>query len=212
MVKKNFHHTSMYLSPAEGTSEWYIGTHFEEDICDLYEAEERIEFRGNFPGNQLFFLHYPDGAVHTPFEIRENVYYEEPKWDNGCFGILEVDFSSETIRLYTYVPGGKAEILVTLPLSAVKDCYNLKLDVSPWTISRQTDDVYEIIWPEKKSFALGKNGGMLYRNGSILYFSRWAEEPYYKDRVVTIDIESGKEIAAEEGSLYRMPDGTLWNV
>lgn len=53
---------------------------------------------------------------------------------------------------------------------------------------------------------------MICRDGDVLYFSRWTEEPYYQEYVVTVDINTGKELNVEKGSLYLMPDGTLWNV
>lgn len=212
MIKKKLNLPPMYLGMTGGTTEWYIGLYFPGETCDLYEAEQIINGGGRFEGNQIYFLHYPDSAVYTPFEIKENVYYEDPLWDNGRFGILAVDFTEKKIILYTYVPGEKPEILVALPLSEVKDCNNLKLEISPWTIGRQSDNTYEMIWPVKKIFPKGDNEGILYRNGSVLYFYRWVEEPKYQEFIVTIDIETGEEIEVEKGSLYRMPDGTLWNV
>ncbi|OUP62864.1 hypothetical protein B5F13_12045 [Drancourtella sp. An177] len=212
MQKRKFDLPDMYLELAEGTAEWYMGTHFFEEACDLYDAEEIVKQGKKFAGNQIYFIHYPDGSVYKPFEGRENVYYERPVWDKDCFGILSVDFSEGRIDIYTYCPGNAAEILATLPLTSVKDCYNLKVEMSPWTLGRQADSEYEIIWPLKKTFPIMDNESMICRDGDVLYFSRWTEEPYYQEYVVTVDINTGKELNVEKGSLYLMPDGTLWNV
>ena len=50
MKKKIFDLPEMYVERAEGTAEWYFGTDFEEDICDLYEAEEMVKEGGIFTG------------------------------------------------------------------------------------------------------------------------------------------------------------------
>lgn len=212
MRKKIFDLPEMYVERAEGTEEWYFGTDFEEDICDLYEAEEMVKEGRIFPGNSLYFFHYPDGTVYHPFEKQKNVYYENPVWDKECFGILSVDFSAHKIILYTYIPGETPEILHSLSLDEVEDCYNLKLEMSPWILGRMTHDEYQAIWPIKKKFPLGDSETLICRDGSVLYLSRWVDEPVYHEYVVTVDIDTGKILNVEKGSLYLMPDGSLWNI
>ncbi|WP_283683112.1 hypothetical protein [Parablautia sp. Marseille-Q6255] len=212
MRKRKFELPNMYVELADGTLDWYIGLHFEEDICESYDVENLLREGGVFRGNCPYFIHYPDGTVYKPLEQKENVYYETPVWDRDRFGILSVDFGQKQIILYTYVPGGKPEILHSLPLDQVKDCYNLKLEMSPWTLGRQTEGVYEMIWPLKKEFPIGENESLICRDGDVLYFSRWIEDPCYQEYVVTVDIATGKELCVEKGSLYLMPDGSVWNI
>jgi hypothetical protein len=209
---KEFHLPKMYLQPVEGSTHWYLGMHFPEEICELYEAEEMVKQGKAFVGNQPYWIHYPEGTVYAPFQKQQNVYYETPVWDNDQFGILCVDFNTETILLYTYVPGEEPQILHTLPLSAVEDCYNLKLEMSPWILGRQTNDSYQAIWPIQKSYPLGDSESMICRDGDVLYLSRWEEDPWYQEFTITVDLATGKVLEEREGSLYLMPDGSLWNV
>lgn len=212
MKIKKFNLPDMYLELADGTSDWYIGLHFTEDICDLYEAEEMKKEGKIFVGNCPYFIHYPEGKVYQPFACEKDMYYETPVWDRNHFGILAVDFAKNEIILFTYVPGENPKILHQLSLDEVEDCYNLKLEMSPWTLGRQTSEEYQMIWPEKKVFAFHGDESLICRDGDVLYLSRWEEEPFYKEYVVTVDIATGKELEVTEGGLYLMPDGTLWNV
>lgn len=212
MEKKTWNLPPVWMEPAEGTAEWYIGMYYGEGPYDVDEAEEMVHMGLKFEGNQIYFLHYPDGTVYAPLERRENVYYERPVWDQGRFGIAAVDFVKGEIAVYSYVPGQKPEILHVIRLSDIEDCYNLRLTMSPLTLGRQKDHMYEILWPEKKVFTIGDGDSMVYRDGNILYFSRWLEEPKYREYVVAVDIRTGKELSKKEGSLHRMPNGSFWLV
>ncbi|MEI3235455.1 MAG: hypothetical protein V8S33_14060 [Intestinibacter bartlettii] len=73
--------------------------------------------------------------------LRENFYVEAPVWDDGKFYFLCVDFSEKTIQIYCYYPEDKKlELIDKLPLDCVKDCYNLKLHVSPLMIGRDANE------------------------------------------------------------------------
>lgn len=212
MKKRSFNLPVTYMSRIDGVVDWYAGMYFSEDMLDLYDVEQKIKSGKDFSGNKIYLIHHPDGAVYVPFETRANVYYGEPVWDKDQFGILAVDFSAGEIIVYTYIPGSDPMVLVTIPLSSVKDCYNLNLEISPWTLGRWSGDKYEMIWPIRKAFHLKEKESVLYRNGNVLYLSRWMENPHYHEYVVTVDINTGEEINVERGSLYLMPDGTFWNV
>ena len=212
MKIKKFMTPEMYVERVEGSEEWYLGVAFEEDVCDLFEAEMMEKEEKDFMGNCPYFFHYPDGAVYHPFPKKKHVYYENPVWDKDRFGVLAVDFSLKMINIYTYIPGEKPELLHSLCLDEVEDCYNLKLEMSPWILGRQTNNEYEAIWPIKMRFPRGDRESLICRNGTILYFSRWTEDPFYHEYVVTVDMETGEEICVEKGSLYLMPDGNLWNI
>ena len=51
-------------------------------FCDLYEAEEIVKDGKIFPGMTCHLIHYPEGIVYSPFKLDENVYVEQPIWDN----------------------------------------------------------------------------------------------------------------------------------
>ena len=119
---KKFMTPEMYVERVEGSEEWYLGVAFEEDVCDLFDAEIMEKEGKEFPGNCPYFFHYPDGAVYHPFPTKKHVYYENPVWDKDRFGILAVDFSLRKILIYTYIPGAKPEILHSMDLDEVEDC------------------------------------------------------------------------------------------
>lgn len=68
MQKRKFDLPDMYLELAEGTAEWYMGTHFFEEACDLYDAEEIVK-----QGKNLL------GIRFTLFIIRMEVYINHLK-------------------------------------------------------------------------------------------------------------------------------------
>ena len=62
-------------------------------------------------------------------------------------------------------------LTVELPLNAVKDCYNLRLDGCPLMLTRQGGDyLFQVIWPEKVEFAIGTGESFLFRKENKLFF------------------------------------------
>ena len=212
MKKKKLDLPVLWMEQTEGTDEWYVGMHYGGGPYEIYEAEDMISMGLGFSGNQIYFIHYPDGEVYAPLKKKENVYYERPVWDEDRFGIAAVHFGKREVIIYSFMPGKEVQILHKIPLTDIHDCYNLRIEASPLTLSRQKDQVYEILWPEKKRFAVKENDSMIYRDGNTLYFSRWAETPEYLEYVVAVNVETGEEISVEKGNLYRMPDGSFWLV
>ena len=67
-------------------------------------------------------IHYPEGTVYSPFELKENVYIEQPVWDEGKLSFLGVDFFKQKIQLYRYFPENQElEMIKELPLGIVED-------------------------------------------------------------------------------------------
>ena len=60
--------------------------------------------------------------------------------------------------------------LHTIPLIEVKERCNLKLDVSPWILGRQTLHEYESIWSLNEAFTIEDSDSLICRNSSVLYF------------------------------------------
>lgn len=203
-----------YPEQIEGTNEWYYCKESKDSFCDLYEAEEMIKFGDKFTGMNCHLIHFPEGTVHSPFEMKENVYVESPSWDNGKLYFLVVDFSVQIIRIYEYFPmEKKLEIVKELPLTAVEDCYNLMLKTSPLMLCRDANKgVYEIIWPEHKTIEIGKTEGLLFRDGNDMYFSEWYEDPEYHENVVVRDFNTGKIKERTPGYICRMPNGVYWRL
>ena len=129
-----------------GTDEWYWSTDYIHG--DLYEAEELFKIGHPLQSNRLYLIHYPDGAVYEPVSAASGQYIGYPVYDNGAVALLVVSFEEAVIRILRFRPEETQEV-VKLPLSAVKDCYNLMLHTSPLTLTRQpNDNTMEIVFPE----------------------------------------------------------------
>lgn len=141
-----------YPVEIEGTHEWYAAREPGMDMCDLYEAEEIFEKTGSFKGMNYHLIHYPDGEVHSPFQLQENVYVDKPVWNDGVLNFLVVDFKKKLIIITEYIPVKKElRVIAELSLSEVEDGYNLMLETSPLMLGRSPHDgYYEIVWPENK--------------------------------------------------------------
>ena len=198
-----------------GTEEWYYGISYEHG--DLYEAEE--VFRAGHPveGRDLCLIHYPDGEIFRPVPKAAGSYSESPVYYNGKIYILNVEFGKSLIQIIEFDCSSRStEILTELPLAMVKDCYNLRLDAAPLTLSRQCvgSNEFEIIWPEKVRMEMGDHDSFFLRDGDKLYFSRWHEEgedtdyKYWEETVVRN--LSGEEIDVFPGDVRIMPNGETW--
>lgn len=203
-----------YPEQIEGTSEWYSFKEAAETFCDLYDAEEIIKSGENFSGMNCHLIHFPEGTVHSPFELKENIYIESPVWDDGKLFFLRVDFCKQVLQIKSYFPENqKLETLKELPLNIVEDCYNLGLETSPLMLYRQAnDEVFEIIWPESKKIDIGQNESLLFRDREDLYFSQWYENPEYGENVIIRDLNTGKIKEKFGGYLRKLPNGVYWKI
>ena len=146
--------------------------------------------------------------------MEENVYIEQPVWDNGTLYFLRVDFIKQIIQIYSYFPENQVlDIMKELPLSIVDDCYNLMLKITPLMLCRDANNsIYEIVWPENKKIEIGETEELLFRDGEDLYFSEWYENPEYHENVIVRDLNSGEIKGKYQGYLCRMPNGVFWKI
>lgn len=198
------------LRPLEGTSKWYWCS----SSTDIYEAEEALENGIELEGSELFLIHYPDGKVYCPLSKKEKVYIGTPVWDNGRIGILTVDFNLKIIKIYYFISESvETNLIATIPLSEVLDCYNLLLHTDPLMLTRQeNDNKFEIVWPEKIIFDIGDTESFICRDGEKLYFSAWYENNDYHEEIIVRDYRTGKVLEKSPGILYHMPDGSWWKI
>lgn len=203
-----------YPEPVEGTADWYFCKQGRDSMCDLYEAEEIVNSGSLFSGMICCLLHYPEGTVHSPFEIQENVYVEEPVWNEGIFYYLAVNFNERKIRIYSYDPEREVlKELACLPLAVAKDCYNLKLKIWPLMLCRDGNEgILELLWPEKKNFQMGQTEAFLFRDGANMYFSQWEEKPHYREYIIVRDFSTGNIKEQAPGYLCRLPGGVYWRL
>ena len=198
-----------YIEPLEGSSEWYWGMDYTSG--DLYEAEEL--FRDGHPINQnrLLLIHYPDGRTVQPVTAGSGQYLGRPICYEGKIILLRVDFPAGKIEILQYDMADQVSVLAAVPLSDVKDCYNIMLKRWPLMLTRQgSEDQFQILWPEKVEFAIGATEAFDVRIGEKLYFSSWHEDPSYREEVLVRDIHSGKIVEKIPGSITVMPDGQVW--
>ncbi len=199
-----------YLEPLNGSGGWYWGSDYTSG--DLYEAEELYSMGHRIKKNRLVFAHYPSGSVLTPIETTEGQYFGRPAYSDGKLIILLVDFPAGEIRLIACDPdSGETENIVTIPRQKVKDCYNLMPHVSPLMLTRQSSDgKFQIIWPERVEFDIAPQESFDFRDGDKLYFSRWYEDPDYREEVVVRDLHTRAITDSFPGSTLEMPDGSKW--
>lgn len=199
-----------YLEILSKGSSWYCGTDYR--VGDLYEAEEVFQEKGTVTPNRVIFVHHPDGRVVEPVILEEGQYFERPAEVDGVIYMLMVDFKAKEIRILDC--GGAFEEIklhVTLPLSVVKDCYNLHLRGTPLMLIRQGgEDTFECIWPEKYAFAMGQNEALVCQDGGKLYFTQWFEDPDYREEVIVREPVTGRILERAEGALFIPPCGDQW--
>ena len=196
-----------------GTDEWYYGISYEHG--DLYEAEEIFRAGQDVEGRNLILIHYPDGEVYRPVPKMPGIYPAEPVCLDGSIYILIVDFPGSLIQIMRFgCISRETEIIAELPLSSVRDCYNLHLDTAPLTVTRQCvgRNEFEIIWPEKVQLEMGDHDSFFLRDGDRLFFSRWHEDEdgsnYYEETVVR-DL-TGEILEVLPGDVRIMPNGETW--
>ena len=205
-----------YIKPVPGaTCDWYYGMDYEHG--DLYEAEELFKDGHVVKGRKLCLVHYPDGAVFFPVPKTQGHYSEKPVFfDEGIY-MLDVDFLNGVIRIIRFdCNDHQVSIHTELPLSSVKDCYNLQLHISPLTLSRQSDNELDIVWPEKVSLSMEDHDSFFLRDGEKLFFNRWFEEgegvdyKYWEETIVR-DL-NGNVIEILPGDVMMMPNGEMWHL
>ena len=193
-----------------GTDEWYWSTDYIHG--DLYEAEELFRMGHPVQSNRLYLIHYPDGTVYEPVPPVAGQYLGYPVYDNGAVALLAVNFVEGVIRILRFQAGETQEI-EQLPLSAVKNCYNLILCANPLSLTRQPgDDTFELVWPEQIQFSIEERESLNFRDGDKLYFTVWHEDPDYREETVVRDLRNGTILDRFPGDIRIMPNGEKWLV
>lgn len=198
------------LEPLAGSSKWYWGSDYASG--DLYEAEEL--FRSGHPirKNRLVLVRCPEGTVYEPVCTKPGQYLGRPAYHNGQVVLLLVDFPKEEIRILSFDEAKKTiEPLAVLPLSVVADCYNLMLETPPLMLTRSAhDNQFQILWPERRDFAIENHEFFEFLEGNRLYTSVWYEDPDYREELLVRDYDTGELLERIPGSLRQMPNGQKW--
>ena len=198
-----------YIEPLAGSGGWYWGT--DRTYGDLYEAHELYKTGHRIDKSRLIFVRFPEGRVAEPVKAKAGQYFGRPAYDGGTPVILLVDFPAEEIRILRYDDAhGQVTPVALLPLSEVSDCYNLMLHRSPLMLTRQTGERFQIIWPERADFPIHPAETFCFRDGERLYFSRWYEDPDYREEVVVRQLPTGEITEQFGGSINDMQNGEHW--
>ena len=198
------------LEPLAGSSKWYWGADYASG--DLYEAEEL--FRSGHPirKNRLVLVRCPEGTVYEPVCTKPGQYLGRPSYHNGQVVLLLVDFPKEEIRILSFDEAEETtKPLAVLPLSIVADCYNLMLETPPLMLTRSAhDNQFQILWPERRDFAIEDHEFFEFLEGNMLYTSVWYEDPDYREELLVRDYDTGELLERIPGSLRQMPNGQKW--
>ncbi|MBQ4240534.1 MAG: hypothetical protein II672_05450, partial [Oscillospiraceae bacterium] len=195
---------------SEENNEWFFS--IDNPGGDLYEAEEIFRLKGEVEGTTLQLFRYPSGEKFVPVPKKNGICLENPVMHDGKISILAVDFVRRRITIKGFdCADHTVTVTAEMSLDETEDCYNLMLHEHPLTLTRQPNDgMFHIIWPERISFPIGNRESFYHRDGNELYFSRWFEDPDYREETVIRDVNSGKIVSVFPGSMYVMPDGDKW--
>ena len=198
-----------YLQPLTGSHDWYWGTDYTSG--DLYEAEDLYRDSHRISSNRLILVHYPDGRVEEPVRATEGQYFGIPAYDGQAPVLLLADFPAGEIRILRYDDESRTVTpIVVLPRSAVEDCYNLILHQHPLCLTREKGERFQVVWPDRADFTVHPAESFCFRDGEELYFSRWYEDPDYREEVVVRHFPYGEIVRTERGAINVMPDGSEW--
>ena len=72
------------------------------------------------------------------------------------------------------------------------------------------DNQFQIIWPERRDFAIEDHEFFEFLEGNRLYTSVWYGDPDYREEVLVRDYNTGEVLERIPGNFRRMPDGHNW--
>ncbi len=197
-----------YLERLAG-SDWLWGSDYTSG--DLYEAEELWRQGHRIRKNRLVLVHQPDGRAVEPVKAKDGQYFGRPACVGGEIVLLLADFPAGEARLLMFdEETGTASPLAAVPLADITDCYNLMPHGAPLMLTRQTGGEFEVVWPERSRFAIAPQESFSHREGERLYFSRWVEDPDYRETVVVRRYPTGEVVEEYDGAIFETPDGGRW--
>ena len=201
-----------YIRRMEGTACWYWGMDITDG--DLYEAGQLFETGHPKRCSRLVIVSFPEGRVYEPVPARDGLYFGVPVFWDGAVHIPAVDFAEGRILIIKASEDMKdASEAARLRLSEVKDCYNLRLITYPLSLIRQgSENLFQIVWPRKAEFYIDAAESIDHREEDELIFSRWYEDPDYREETVIRQYPSGEIKKRIRGSLILMEDDSNWIV
>ncbi len=212
-----------FLNQVGACSDWYWGEDFASG--DLYEAEDAYKRQKPIKTNRLVLVHLPEGQVIEPIIPEEGQYIGIPSlYYEGKVYVVMVDFKERQIHLLAFDPdeilkGGRVETLEILPLSCVRDCYNLFISGTAPILTRESsDNSFQILWsledgPINVEFQVEERESFSHRDGDKLYFTSWweKEEPEYEyhDEIIIRNLH-GDILDRFEGGIQEIRPGEYY--
>lgn len=188
---------------------WYWGSDY--TYGDLYEAQELYNEGHRITKNRLIFVNGRSAEVREPVIAEDGQYFGQPVYAPGEFIILLVDFRRGQIRILACDESFEEVYEKTnIPLGRVKDCYNLMLKEYPLMLTRSEAGLFQIVWPFEKDFVIGDTEAFCFRDEDRLYFSRWYEDPDYREETVIRSLSTSEITEVIAGSHRTMEDGQQW--
>ena len=199
-----------FIDNVPGSDRWFWGMDYTSG--DLYEAEELFDDGHEIRKNRLVLVSYPEGIVREPVIAAVGQYLGSPVFTEGRVFLLLVDFNDRRIKIMRCSEDcAEAEVYAEIPLDEAKDCYNLMLHIEPLTLTRQGhEDRFQVIWPDKGDFEMDPRESLDSRQGDVLIFGKWFEDPDYREVTVIRRYPTGEVLETMDGSVRRMSDGELW--
>ncbi len=188
------------------------------DTNDFYDLAEQAK-TGGYEGSVIIFYDFETGDVYRPFEKKRNVLYGDPVYVDGFYYILQGDYDENRITLYRYIPGEAPLKVTELDINDV-NLYNLRIIGNPVHIISM-DDNFECYYPERFSFPIDEAETVAFTDGEKIYFERWAEEGWDKEKdragdgykyynKIIVKDPGGNTLSEEVGAFYPAEDGTWW--
>ena len=197
------------LSALEGSEEWLWGTDY--TYGDLYEAEELYQNHHRIVSDRLIFVNRINGRIYEPLAEKPGQYFGKPLVDQGRIMILQADFEAGVIRILSFDPqSGTIETVCETARTQIKNCYNLMMHKEPLMLTRSESECFEIIWPLTKRYNVSPRESFCFRRDDSLYFSRWEEDPDYREETVVRDLSGGEIKEVINASLVMSDDGQWW--
>ncbi len=198
-----------YLELIKGSDGWYWGC--DDDSGDLYEAEACVRDGHPLHPNRLIFVDQ-NGQCFEPVKANEGQYLGQPPiYEDQKIIFLLADFFANRIHIFSFhTVTYQVSVMVELPLSLAKDCYNLRLETPLMLIRQSSDNVFEILWPESISFPIENTETFCFRQGNELYFTVWYEDEDYREEVVVRDLQ-GNVIKRMDGTIHILSNGKKWH-
>ena len=199
-----------YIDRVPGTDRWFWGMDYTSG--DLYEAEDLFNDGHEIDKNRIIFVSYPEGEVREPIKAKTGQYLGNPVFWEGRIYCLLVDFNIRKIYILKCAENADScEIHAELPLDIARDCYNLMLHISPLTLTRQGhENRFQVLWPDQGDFEMDPRESLDSRDGDVLIFDKWYEDPDYREETIIRRYPTGEVLEVIDGTFRRMPDGQRW--